>query len=139
MASPDLKPPPKGDLVTYSRRARPRVPKDQLGPRKVREVYFVRARTLGLIKIGVSDFAAERISKLGLSSPDHLDLLGVVLCPNGGQLEGDLHCRFAAQRSHGEWYFPSEALLDYIRDNAHAPRARAAAPPAPNEWDDLVS
>jgi hypothetical protein len=32
--------------------------------------------------------------------------------------ESDLHARFAADRLHGEWFRPSDAILAFIRENA---------------------
>ena len=85
---------------------------------KEREVYFIRSVTVGLIKIGVANRAKTRLLDLRSYSADALDLIGVVRCQNFGALERELHLRFAADRSHGEWFRPSAALLAYIAENA---------------------
>jgi len=85
---------------------------------QVREVYFVRAKEMGLIKIGVANTARERLVSLQVDSPDHLELLGVIECRNRGALEKQIHQRFAHLRVKGEWFRPGEDLLDYIEDHA---------------------
>jgi hypothetical protein len=85
---------------------------------RVREVYFVRAVTLGLIKIGVANFAAQRVMSLQTHSPDRLELMGVLICDDHGTLETALHLRFADLRSHGEWFRPGRDLVDFIAEYA---------------------
>lgn len=77
-----------------------------------REVYFIRAERLGLVKIGVANDARTRLRGLAMSSPDRLWVLGVALCHRGGTLEKELHRQFAQFRLHGEWFTPSRELLD---------------------------
>lgn len=83
-----------------------------------REVYFVRALTVGLIKIGVSDSAVKRFQSLSTQSPDRLELMGVMLCYEDGALEERLHAKFKRHRAHGEWFQPHPSLLAYISANA---------------------
>lgn len=82
---------------------------------QIREVYFIRAKTLGHIKIGVSDNSRKRLALIQKHSPDELELLGVLECRNKGALEKQLHLRFAADRLHGEWFTPSPALMEIIQ------------------------
>lgn len=105
---------------------------------KDREVYFIRAIIIGLIKIGTANFAAERFRVLKTASPDKLELLGVVLCRNYGSLEGELHMRFAEHRSHGEWYRPSSDLIEYIEKNVKAPCRNRDEAALTNSWDDIL-
>jgi len=95
----------------------------------LREVYFVQAFELKLIKIGVTNDTHRRIVAMQTLSPDRLLVLGVQLCPNGGRLEERLHCRFAEFRQHGEWFSPAPKLLRYIEENtiklSDVPAARA--------------
>lgn len=89
-------------------------------------VYFVQAEQLGLIKIGVATRLEKRIRDLACQSPDRLKFLGAAICHEGGTLEPRLHAMFAEDRSHGEWFRPSEALLDYILCHAYvAPKGVA--------------
>lgn len=130
-------------LPTFKPRARPRSEHKVREIMKRREVYFVRAQTLGLIKIGTANFAAERLAVLKTASPDALELLGVVFCDNYGSLEAELHSRFWASRSHGEWFRPTPDLIEYIAANAQPPRTHsdvaASSATEPNEWDALAS
>lgn len=79
-----------------------------------RNVYFVQAVTLGLVKIGVADDAAKRLRHVALASPDRLRVLGFTICWRRGRSEAEFHAMFAAERRHGEWFYPSERLLDFI-------------------------
>ena len=90
-------------------------------------VYFVSAPSAGLIKIGRALCAVRRFDSLRSSSPVPLTMLGAVPCHRGGALEGELHDRFAALRSHGEWFRESDELLTYIAKHAQPPRRRADA------------
>lgn len=99
-----------GKLVEVTRQTAPR-----------REVYFVRAVTLGLIKIGVADDARARLRTLANQSPDRLAVLGVMICDRGGATEPDLHQRFARWRVHGEWFDPAPELLDFIEAHGFNP------------------
>lgn len=82
--------------------------------RQDREVYFLQAVTLKLIKIGVADNAEKRCRDLAMSSPDRLAVLGVMICRQFGRTEGLLHERFKRRRRHGEWFEATPDLLDYI-------------------------
>jgi hypothetical protein len=79
-----------------------------------REIYFVQAVTLGLIKIGVADEACARLRQLAMGSPDRLKVLGTHVCEHGGKTEPALHEKFAEFRAHGEWFRPDERLLEWI-------------------------
>lgn len=81
---------------------------------KTRIVYFVQADELCLIKIGVADRLEKRLRELSHMSPDSLTFLGAQICPEGGALEKRLHLQFVADRAHGEWFYPTKALTDYI-------------------------
>ena len=102
-------------------------------------VYFVRAKTLGLIKIGLTMNMNDRMKTLRVGSPDQLELVGAVMDRDADRLEGRLHARFADHRSHGEWFHPCPELLEVIAlypleayqqqrtDRLRAALARAAA------------
>lgn len=49
-----------------------------------------------------------------IGSPVRLKLLAV--CPGNGELEHELHTRFAASRVHGEWFDLTPELDALIRD-----------------------
>lgn len=76
-------------------------------------VYFVRAGTVGLIKIGHAKDVGARVVGLQTGSQDVLRLVAVV--PGGRREERSLHRRFIGLRHHGEWFEPREELLVFIR------------------------
>lgn len=81
-------------------------------------VYFVRATTLRLIKIGRARDMGQRLSGLQVGSPDKLELMGIIRPADPEQLEADLHRRFDRHRTHGEWFSPAPALEAYIAEHA---------------------
>lgn len=87
---------------------------------KAEFVYFVQGEQLRLIKIGIARDLNNRLKGLQTGSPDKLTLLGVIMPKTRTplQLEDQLHARFADDRSHGEWFRPSAALLAYIDRHA---------------------
>jgi len=79
-------------------------------------VYFIRADTTGLIKIGVTHNPRKRLTALNTASPDGLTALGLI---KGDRVqEQALHLRFAHYRKHGEWFEPGAELIAYIREKA---------------------
>ncbi len=83
-------------------------------------VYFIRGG--GAVKIGKSDDVEVRLSTLRLSSPVHLELCGVVPALPGVSLEIEkrLHERFAAHRTHGEWFTDCAEIQAYIAEHSVA-------------------
>lgn len=81
-------------------------------------VYFIRAERLRLIKIGRAERPKARLANLRSNSADQLSLLGVIKDVHTEALELRLHRRFAAARSHGEWFRQTRALLRYIEEHA---------------------
>jgi hypothetical protein len=90
----------------------------------MREIYFVQAERLGLIKIGQTRCAASRLKHLQTHSPDRLYLLGYAICERSGELEIELHHHFADLRSHGVWYRPESPLLCAIEKLTATTKAR---------------
>lgn len=81
-------------------------------PRVSEHVYFIEASTSGLIKIGCAGDPQARLASLQTGSPEPLRLLATEA---GGQPgERVLHRRFAASRSHGEWFRPTADLMAHI-------------------------
>ncbi len=83
-------------------------------------VYFIRAVESGRIKIGHTKGSAEaRLTNFLTGSPEPLELLGAV--PQTDDLnEPGLHERFADARRHGEWFEPTEDLLQFIEECVRA-------------------
>lgn len=65
-------------------------------------VYFVEAKSVGLVKIGVADDPRARFRSLVTMSP--VPLMLRALRPGDRQTESETHRRFAEERSHGEWF-----------------------------------
>lgn len=81
-------------------------------------VYFVQAKTMRLIKIGIAACYNSRLSNLQTGSPDILELLGLIRHDEPKQLEARLHVEFGDHRAHGEWFNPAPRLLAYIAKHA---------------------
>jgi hypothetical protein len=74
-------------------------------------IYFIRGTISKNIKIGQTvGSIATRFA--GWQSSDILECLTTI--PGGQKEEKELHLRFEHLSSHGEWFFPSPELLDYI-------------------------
>lgn len=78
----------------------------------VRQVYFVEAKSVNLIKIGSSLDPDRRFAELQLLSPVPLE---IICCTDGGsKREAELHEQFSHLRSHGEWFHATGDLLRFI-------------------------
>lgn len=100
------------------------IPYDEDWPRvsKANYVYFVRAETLRLIKIGIAKDLDSRISGLQTASPDRLALMGIIRPSEDPKyLEARLHNKFSDHRAHGEWFHPDPSLEAYIAKHAISP------------------
>ena len=80
-------------------------------------VYFLKARSLGLIKVGVTKNLEQRLRHLAAMSPDALILMGLFDCHNYGRAERELHSQFSHLRAHGEWFNPGDDLVEWIAMN----------------------
>jgi hypothetical protein len=82
-------------------------------PKKVNPVvYFIKAKTLNLIKIGTSRDAVARLSLLQVGSPDRLEIIKTI--PGDQSRETALHEKFRHLHSHGEWFRATDELLAFI-------------------------
>lgn len=75
-------------------------------------IYFVQDGDDGPIKIGLAANVVRRLDQLVSATHRELVLRAVIL--GDARLERELHARFAADRIRGEWYHPSEAILEYV-------------------------
>jgi hypothetical protein len=74
-------------------------------------IYFVRADH-GIIKIGTTKNLSVRLFDLCAENRQYLGVLAVM---DGERPEEQaLHERFAHLRLHGEWFSPTQELLDFI-------------------------
>lgn len=79
-------------------------------------VYFIKNKQADLIKIGRSFKPTLRMSQIArdvLSLEATIKLAGVY---NSISLERHLHQYFAETRGDGEWFIPSDDLLNLIND-----------------------
>jgi hypothetical protein len=97
----------EGARVLAARRERPPGPTN---------VYFLRAATTGLIKVGRAADVRDRMYRLQTGSSEALELMGQIPDTSGGLMERAIHRRFADDRVRGEWFNPSPGLLAYIRE-----------------------
>lgn len=104
-----------------------RKPRGTRTPRKAPNpavlVYFIKAVTLGHIKIGKADCVHTRFRTLRCANADVLQMLGAIVTTDGTALERQLHQHFAKDRLHGEWFQSSPELLAYIAEHAKTPPA----------------
>lgn len=80
------------------------------------KVYFIS--DMKNIKIGYTANSIEkRIKQLSTGSPDKLYCLGYI--HGDKQKEHELHVLFEQNkiRNNGEWFIPSQELIDYINKN----------------------
>lgn len=79
-----------------------------------RFVYFIQGEITRLVKIGISRNPARRLLHIRTDCSEPVDLVGVIDASDAAEMEASLHRRFADDRSHGEWFRPSQSLLDHI-------------------------
>ena len=83
---------------------------------KLSFTYFIQGELTQHIKIGKTNCGIEeRMSKLQTGSPDKLNFLGACFGPSSS--EAALHYKFKKYRIHGEWFLPSEKIIEFIASN----------------------
>ena len=96
-------------------------------------IYFIRAGESGPIKIGFTTGQPEaRITKLQTAHFERLRLLGSM--PGTPMDERRLHVKFAAERLNGEWFLPSDALMNLIASITGSPQVSDSSS-AVQWWD----
>jgi hypothetical protein len=93
-------------------------------------VYFARAGSDGLVKIGFSRHVAARIAKLATFSPVPLTILRVI--EGDYQVEAWLHRHFSRLRRNGEWFEFCDDMLTI------EPPMLKGGPGAPATFRDIV-
>ncbi len=82
-------------------------------------IYFIRAKTRGPIKIGISVFPEKRLGQIQVFCPYPLKIIATI--PNSSrETEREIHRRFLSSSLSGEWFSPSPELLDFIKMEAIA-------------------
>lgn len=78
-------------------------------------VYFIQNTKTREIKIGVATDPQGRLASLQIGSPHKLKLLAVIR-QRGRAAEKELHERFKDASIRGEWFRPTEELLELIAE-----------------------
>ena len=84
-------------------------------------VYFIQQGNSGPIKIGFTrDNLYARVKRLQTGNPLPLKLLAII---DGSDIktEVSLHSRFSSCRLNGEWFAPTEELLNFINEIKNRP------------------
>jgi hypothetical protein len=86
-------------------------------------VYFMRSADTGRIKIGYSQNVLRRRNELQGAHGGRIQILLTV--PGGPTLEAEMHERFKAHMTFGEWFEPADEILAFIECEKakHRPRA----------------
>ncbi len=77
--------------------------------------YFIQQGTNGDIKIGVTKSIKNRLNTLQTANSEKLRLLGYI--SGNKEIESDLHRKFIAYRTNGEFFSVNQELIDYINKN----------------------
>lgn len=77
-------------------------------------IYFIRHVPSDCVKIGRSRLPKQRLSGLRVAHPNPDDLQPIAAVPGGGDIERELHERFADARKSGEWFEPVPEIEEYI-------------------------
>lgn len=90
-------------------------------------LYFIRATT-GEIKIGVAYDPRARLATLQCGNPRPLTLTLAVELADAPRVERELHALLHEYRLTGEWFEPSEAVLDVIEHYRTLPDSKGLTP-----------
>lgn len=80
----------------------------------VRQVYFIEAAILGLVKIGISDNPRKRLQTMQTGSPDRLFIRGVWHVDDAEYFERRFHRRFRRCHVRGEWFMPDKRMKAFM-------------------------
>lgn len=97
----------------FSEQSREHITERRLKERQ-RYVYFVEAKTLGLIKIGSTNDMRGRLVKMQIDCPVQILLLGKIKVQKDGFTEGKVHRIFKGMRFRGEWFHDCDELREFI-------------------------
>jgi len=81
---------------------------------KEQVIYFIQNVDTEEIKIGVTENFKSRLASIKTSSPSDINVL--LLCRGGYDAEKKLHHKFQQYHKKGEWFYPSVAILQFIRE-----------------------
>lgn len=87
-------------------------------------VYFIQRGEAGPIKIGQSKNPKARLASLQTASDQPLRF--VAIATGDKQSERELHAKFASARLTGEWFSPTEELIEHARAIGWVPGSEVA-------------
>lgn len=86
---------------------------NSISEKPTRYIYFIENLFNSEIKLGVSSDIDTRLKQISSDIKSPVKLIKLI---NGDeQKEKELHKRFSNDRVHGEWFKPSDELLDFIK------------------------
>lgn len=88
-------------------------------------IYIVQDTASSLVKIGFTDSARRRLSKMQSDCPTELRL--VALLDGSRNAERELHVQFSAHRERGEWFRPHPDILMLGEASASLPTLKKPA------------
>ena len=88
-------------------------------------VYFIQQGVGGPIKIGyTANSINSRIQTLQTSNPQKLRLVGYILGADEKK-ESQIHHQFRDFNIHGEWFYPSREIMEYLKTVSYSARSQA--------------
>lgn len=85
--------------------------------RRVFQIYVLRCRSTGFVKIGVTCRLENRIKSIQTMCPTTLDLFRVFTVFESVSIRSEkfLHAKFSEYRKHGEWFDLPEHELEWLK------------------------
>jgi hypothetical protein len=77
-------------------------------------IYAVQCGASGPIKIGKAKDPQGRLGELQVGNWEKLNLLAYQTCSEDNWLERQLHSKYAQYKVRGEWFMPSEQILQLV-------------------------
>jgi hypothetical protein len=74
--------------------------------------YFIKAKKMSAIKVGITTCVLQRLTALQTASPYKLKLMGYI----NGDREKEIHKIFEKDRLHGEWFSETQELVNFIKN-----------------------
>lgn len=79
-----------------------------------RVIYFIKAKELNRVKIGMTTNLTRRMTAFKIASPVELELLKIMRANEVYQSDADIHDLFPHLRVHGEWFHLTQELQHFI-------------------------
>ena len=90
------------------------------------KIYFIVCQETMRVKIGITEKdIGHRLKALQTGSPTELKLVSYEIGDKG--YEKRLHDNFSKYHRHGEWFYMSDEILDYIVEKCHYKNSQLVA------------